>query len=47
MYTDTSNDFSINNNARHNYDEMEPFEFGELLSHQTLNSASRSLHSGE
>ena len=47
MYTDTANDFSTNNNAKHYNEEMEFIESDELFSDHSMNSASKLLNSGE
>ena len=46
MYTDTSNDFSTNNNATHDNEEMEPVEFDELNLDQNMKSPSKLLNAG-
>ena len=47
MFADTANAFSTNNNGTHDNEEMEPIDSDELFSHQTMNSASKLLNSGE
>ena len=44
MYTDSANDFSQNNNGKHDNEEMQA---NELFSYQTMNSATKLSNSGE
>ena len=47
MYTDSANDFSQNNNGKHDNEEMQANESDDLFSYQTMNSATKLLNSGE